>query len=79
MRAPLSTNCSLRRKAGKKNGQEEQEFGNSFFRGGGFERASRSQRVTQFLRQQGFEQAQNLTGGIDAWSLEVDPGVPRHE
>ena len=39
----------------------------------------RSQRVTQFLRQQGFEQAQNLTGGIDAWSLEIDPGVPRYE
>src|SRR6476620_4295073 len=39
----------------------------------------RSQRVTQFLRQQGFEQAQNMAGGIDAWSLEVDPGVPRYE
>lgn len=39
----------------------------------------RSQRVTQFLRQQGFENAQNMTGGIDAWSLEIDPAVPRYE
>jgi rhodanese-related sulfurtransferase len=39
----------------------------------------RSLRVTQFLRQQGFDQAQNMAGGIDAWSLEVDPSVPRYE
>ena len=39
----------------------------------------RSMRVTQFLRQQGFTQAQNLAGGIDAWSLEVDSSVPRYE
>ena len=39
----------------------------------------RSLRVTQFLRQQGFAQVQNMSGGIDAWSLEVDPKVPRYE
>ena len=39
----------------------------------------RSLRVTHFLRQQGFEQAQNMSGGIDAWSLQIDPGVPRYE
>lgn len=39
----------------------------------------RSLRVTQYLRQQGFEQAQNMAGGIDAWSLEIDPAVPRYE
>jgi rhodanese-related sulfurtransferase len=38
----------------------------------------RSLRVTQYLRQQGFEQAQNMAGGIDAWSLEIDPAVPRY-
>lgn len=38
----------------------------------------RSMRVTQFLRQQGFAQVQNLDGGIDAWSLQVDPSVPRY-
>jgi rhodanese-related sulfurtransferase len=39
----------------------------------------RSLRVTQYLRQQGFDQVQNLAGGIDAWSLEIDPSVPRYE
>jgi rhodanese-related sulfurtransferase len=39
----------------------------------------RSLRVTQFLRQQGFTQAQNMTGGIDAWSQQIDPSVPRYE
>jgi len=39
----------------------------------------RSLRVTHFLRQQGFDQAQNMAGGIDAWSLEIDPTVPRYE
>jgi len=39
----------------------------------------RSLRVTQFLRQQGFDKAQNMAGGIDAWSVEIDPSVPRYE
>jgi rhodanese-related sulfurtransferase len=39
----------------------------------------RSQRVTHFLRQQGFSQAQNMSGGIDAWSEQVDSSVPRYE
>jgi rhodanese-related sulfurtransferase len=39
----------------------------------------RSLRVTNFLREQGFEQAQNMAGGIDAWSLEIDPSVPRYQ
>jgi rhodanese-related sulfurtransferase len=38
----------------------------------------RSMRVTQFLRQQGFTQVQNLDGGIDAWSVQVDSSVPRY-
>jgi rhodanese-related sulfurtransferase len=39
----------------------------------------RSLRVTQFLRQQGFENAQNMAGGIDAWSQQIDSSVPRYE
>jgi rhodanese-related sulfurtransferase len=39
----------------------------------------RSQRVTHYLRQQGFTQVQNMSGGIDDWSLQVDPSVPRYE
>lgn len=38
----------------------------------------RSLRVVQWLRQQGFEKAQSMRGGIDSWSLEVDPSVPRY-
>ena len=38
----------------------------------------RSMNVAVWLRNQGFEQAQSLTGGIDAWAAEVDPNVPRY-
>jgi rhodanese-related sulfurtransferase len=38
----------------------------------------RSMNVAVWLRNQGFEQAQSLAGGIDAWSAEVDPAVPRY-
>ena len=38
----------------------------------------RSMKVTQYLRTQGFDKAQNMAGGIDAWSVEVDPEVERY-
>ena len=38
----------------------------------------RSMNVTAWLRNQGFENAQSLRGGIDAWSVEVDPKVARY-
>ncbi|MDB5070561.1 MAG: sulfurtransferase [Candidatus Eremiobacteraeota bacterium] len=38
----------------------------------------RSERVAQFLEANGYGNAINLTGGIDAWSASVDPGVPRY-
>jgi rhodanese-related sulfurtransferase len=38
----------------------------------------RSLNATVWLRNQGFEQAQSLRGGIDAWSSEVDPTIPRY-
>lgn len=38
----------------------------------------RSLNVTAWLRNQGFENVQSLRGGIDAWSVEVDPKVPRY-
>jgi len=34
--------------------------------------------VTVWLRGQGFEQAQSLRGGIEAWSQEVDANVARY-
>ena len=39
---------------------------------------ARSLNVAMWLRQQGFDHAQSLAGGIDAWSRTVDPGVPRY-
>jgi rhodanese-related sulfurtransferase len=39
---------------------------------------TRSQRVASFLAQQGFTQLANIAGGIDAWSCERDPAVPRY-
>jgi rhodanese-related sulfurtransferase len=38
----------------------------------------RSMNVAVWLRSQGFEQAQSVRGGIDAWSLEVDPAIGRY-
>jgi adenylyltransferase/sulfurtransferase len=38
----------------------------------------RSARAIQFLRQQGYRNLRNLTGGILAWSEKVDPSVPRY-
>ena len=39
---------------------------------------ARSARVVHYMRAAGFGRVTNLAGGIDAWSLEVDPGVPRY-
>lgn len=36
----------------------------------------RSLTVTNWLRQQGFEKAQSMRGGIDGWARTVDPKVP---
>lgn len=36
----------------------------------------RSLNVTNWLRQQGFENVQSMRGGIDLWSCTVDPKVP---
>ena len=38
----------------------------------------RSLRVTQFLRANGYDAVSNVAGGIDAWSLEIDPAVARY-
>lgn len=39
---------------------------------------ARSRQVAGFLLAAGFKQVFNLTGGIDAWSQEIDPQVPRY-
>ena len=38
----------------------------------------RSLRVVNWLRQQGYEHAINMAGGIDQWSQVIDPAVPRY-
>lgn len=38
----------------------------------------RSLNVAVWLRNQGFEKVQSLSGGINAWSGEVDAAVPRY-
>jgi rhodanese-related sulfurtransferase len=38
----------------------------------------RSLNVALWLRQQGFESAQSLAGGIEEWSRTIDPAVPRY-
>ncbi|KQT13533.1 rhodanese-like domain-containing protein [Ramlibacter sp. Leaf400] len=38
----------------------------------------RSQRVAMFLAHNGFSRLANVAGGIDAWSRERDPSVPRY-
>jgi len=38
----------------------------------------RSLQVTEWLRRQGLEDCVSMAGGIDRWSLEIDPGVPRY-
>lgn len=38
----------------------------------------RSMNVTVWLREQGFEKAQSVRGGIDLWSRSVDPTVPTY-
>jgi monothiol glutaredoxin len=39
---------------------------------------SRSRQAAEFFLSQGFTDVHNLAGGIDAWSVEVDPSVPRY-
>ncbi len=38
----------------------------------------RSQQAAEYFRQHGFRNLYNLRGGIDAWSVLVDPQVPRY-
>jgi len=38
----------------------------------------RSQRIAEFLQQAGFPRVANLAGGIQAWSEQIDPKVPKY-
>jgi rhodanese-related sulfurtransferase len=38
----------------------------------------RSMQVAAFLQSQGFTHVANIAGGINAWSAELDPAIPRY-
>lgn len=38
----------------------------------------RSLNVVYWLREQGISACQSLAGGIDRWSLDIDPAIPRY-
>jgi rhodanese-related sulfurtransferase len=38
----------------------------------------RSAQVAQYLSSQGYTKIFNVSGGIDAWSLQIDPQIPRY-
>ena len=38
----------------------------------------RSQRIAEFLQQQGYPKVANVAGGITAWSDQIDPSVPKY-
>lgn len=38
----------------------------------------RSEMAGRFLERNGFAEVYSVAGGIDAWSAEIDPGVPRY-
>ena len=38
----------------------------------------RSAAVAEYLRQLGFGNVRNLTGGLDLWARTVDPAMPRY-
>jgi rhodanese-related sulfurtransferase len=38
----------------------------------------RSLSVVEWLRRQGLDNCQSMAGGIDLWSAQIDPAVPRY-
>jgi rhodanese-related sulfurtransferase len=38
----------------------------------------RSNRAAEFLLANGFDDVVSVAGGIDAWSMQVDPTIPRY-
>ena len=38
----------------------------------------RSMQVANYLAHNGFQRVANIAGGINAWSMQVDPAIPRY-
>src|SRR5262245_18606039 len=41
-------------------------------------KGGRSYRAANWLRQQGFEHAQSMAGGVESWADEIEPGMARY-
>lgn len=39
---------------------------------------ARSMQVASFLERNGFDKVTNLTGGVHAWAVQVDPSMPKY-
>ncbi len=39
---------------------------------------ARSMQVAAFLERNGFDNVTNLTGGVHAWAVQVDPSMPKY-
>ena len=39
---------------------------------------ARSMQVASFLERNGFSNVTNLTGGVHAWAVQVDPSMPKY-
>jgi rhodanese-related sulfurtransferase len=39
---------------------------------------ARSMQVAAFLERNGFDKVINLTGGVHAWAIQVDPSMPKY-
>jgi rhodanese-related sulfurtransferase len=39
---------------------------------------NRSQRAAQWLEQNGYTRLHNLSGGVERWATDVEPGMPRY-
>ncbi len=39
---------------------------------------ARSQQIALLLERAGFDRVHNLQGGVHAWALQVEPGMPRY-
>jgi rhodanese-related sulfurtransferase len=66
---PMST---ITDDVGKLAGQEDGRIVVHCHKGG------RSYRVATWLRQQGFANAQSMSGGIEQWAEEIEPGMAKY-
>jgi len=70
--ATLVPMSELEQRAGELDGHKEGRVVVYCHHGG------RSLQIAAWLRSRGFTQVQSMSGGIDQWSVEIDPSLPRY-